>query len=1380
MSNSNNPTLSIIPSDHPTPTPTPNPTSSTTTTTTTTTAGQSSSSSSTSSTAASTSISVSGNVVTIPISTPASNSNNGTINRLPYRFMEPVHQHHQQQQRNDVISDNDNEASSESEDELAAELRLLRGRETSTSRTINDLIVSGDDGIELRRRVTSSSSSTTKSPTSPKSVGVLSRSGSASNLLPTRQFMQSVNGESTIDEMTSASNGHLQPPSQGRFHQVVSIRRHITKIARGDDGTTRSDSPAGDSSRLGRVSPPSQHQDDLNLYEARKAAGSPTGSDHINVADKRVLKFGSNDGSTTTGSGVVVANRPSPHNQHQQQPHHRHHHQYHLHREKTEILTALNLDAPEIQSLGIRKTLPTGTPTAQNNDQSQRHRLQHYATDSTINVLVDHDNNFGTESFDGSSNIPFGKGRSGSFSSGVVGGNDSVIPLQSMSTSSQPQQSQYQQYQQQQQQQPPAILTSWFRRRIKSYNVIRESYKLQRKQQRKQKQQNITIFTRLLHFIHQISLIFDLNRQYQIFMSILTSTSLLVTFYILDVLSDMLFCSVYLIDMEFAYAHDDDVVGKNPRWLYVARRWETFSVAVAFAGFNVLSAVFRTVIADDKVRHLFSFVMFVDLLTSAPLIVALFIRDGHLFYIPYFLRGTIIVTRLKTVLRLRGSSKFLNFDAVKEKMIILIATIISLMYVAACAFQYVEFRFAQHTLTLSQCIYFIVVTLSTVGYGDVTAQSVEGQYVVIVLILVALAVVPTLLSSLVEAITTQGSGGGTYTRGSDPFVVVVGQFDTFAKMADVLETFLDEEQGDTISLRLVFLGRNPAPATIKNVINQSLYKNRVRYLVGSALDHKDLKRAQLEFAYAAYVLPDRNASDYREEDEQNTLRAWSMDELAPLTPLYVSNLLPETETYQERTTTAGMEFILGLSTLYTGSATLLINLLHKYSPYDSYSESWKAQYGDGTGNELYSTQVNPIFVGYRFSDVCWYLYREFQVTLIGVKVFLKARHDQHHILNPGPDYVFAAKDCCIIIAQSPAEIRMIDTLTKEELETSLKNDENHSFAYGEIVITETGTHIAQPVFAYLDSKIPLCHLLDQKADRDSVTLSSAKEMSGHVLVCTGNFEVFKFVCAMRASHLTEELRPIVFLCTRLPNDEEFETLAYFPQVYFVVGDPRRKRDLIRGGISGSLKVVITNMGTATNDEFAGSPAIMVSHLIYSMFAAVGLKKCVIVELAKRAHVNYLRPTNKQTRSRKNRTRSAAANTFVSEGLDYLYSPMYAGGRVVVAAMMDCILFQLVKNPSLLDTFKLCCGVRTRKDEEYDKILGITPSTFCQIYVPRGFEHRPYGELYRELTLNHGIVPLGVYRDSEQFGNILPFVYTNPLHSLVLLPSDLIFVLSPNV
>lgn len=52
--------------------------------------------------------------------------------------------------------------------------------------------------------------------------------------------------------------------------------------------------------------------------------------------------------------------------------------------------------------------------------------------------------------------------------------------------------------------------------------------------------------------------------------------------------------------------------------------------------------------------------------------------------------------------------------------------------------------------TFHEMVYFTVVTLATVGYGDVTPKSEEGRVCVIVLIIIVLVVIPKQMNELIR------------------------------------------------------------------------------------------------------------------------------------------------------------------------------------------------------------------------------------------------------------------------------------------------------------------------------------------------------------------------------------------------------------------------------------------------------------------------------------------------------------------------------------------------------------------------------------------------------------------------------------------------------
>ena len=179
------------------------------------------------------------------------------------------------------------------------------------------------------------------------------------------------------------------------------------------------------------------------------------------------------------------------------------------------------------------------------------------------------------------------------------------------------------------------------------------------------------------------------------------------------------------------------------------------------------------------------------------------------------------------------------------------------------------------------------------------------------------------------------------------------------------------------------------------------------------------------------------------EDEHNTLRAWAFDDYAPLVPLYVDNLLPQTESIQEKTTTATVcveelkQIVLAYNCLYRGVGNLLINLLQPSKRYLDYDEPWRAQYGDGMVNEIYEIDMNPIFVGFNFCDISAYFYHEFQVCLFGMLVFVKSRDAHHVVLNPGKNYELGRYDRFLVISPSVADVKDIQELTETQFKRSI-------------------------------------------------------------------------------------------------------------------------------------------------------------------------------------------------------------------------------------------------------------------------------------------------------------------------------------------------------
>ncbi|KAF9196933.1 potassium channel, sub T, member 2 [Haplosporangium sp. Z 11] len=623
-----------------------------------------------------------------------------------------------------------------------------------------------------------------------------------------------------------------------------------------------------------------------------------------------------------------------------------------------------------------------------------------------------------------------------------------------------------------------------------SYNNVRRMFRLQYAEKRKSDIRNIVSSIRL-------GLDYDVYKAKV--MALLKSKARTIFFIMMDLMVDALFCILYIVEAH--YQTNNDPTGyPTPSWLFVPRPKAIWIVAVAMSSWNLMSAFIRFIFADNKWTFIFSIQTLLDAITAIPFLLSgAFLPNGQWLYVPYFLRSWSVISRLQRALSIGVDIGISDqpFDPVKAKLIALVAYFVAILYNGMAAFLYCETTFAPKTEaphTVWDAFYFILITASTVGYGDITPKSFEGKLVVMVFIIVALSIVPGLIAGTIETLKSSRSGGGSYiqSRGANglvkEYLIMIGDFQSAKYVADMLDGFFSKDSSDN-DMRVVFLSRNKPSEDVKTLLSMPMHKNRTTMLVGNGLDEVDLKRCQARDAAGVFIIPDRTTTGLESQDTMTTLLAWSLHIYAPETRVFTFNLLPETESFQWGIVEQSMcisdvkQLLLAYNCRHRGTSTLILNLLHPSEPANNYDDGWKAQYGDGTGNELYVDSVPDIFIGWTFSQVAWFVFQEFQSILIGVDIFLKPEtaftgagpdgphyHDyrnqhkpksmprglkeygttkmgfsrEYHLtLNPGNSYRLGKYDQLVYIAQSPQDVEAIGKFDMEQYERLLNDEKGH-------------------------------------------------------------------------------------------------------------------------------------------------------------------------------------------------------------------------------------------------------------------------------------------------------------------------------------------------
>ncbi|KAG0215976.1 potassium channel, sub T, member 1 [Mortierella sp. NVP41] len=513
---------------------------------------------------------------------------------------------------------------------------------------------------------------------------------------------------------------------------------------------------------------------------------------------------------------------------------------------------------------------------------------------------------------------------------------------------------------------------------------------------------------------------------------------------VVNVMVDTIFCGLYLVEASYLTRPE----GHESNWLYIQRSAHLWHVLVAIATYNFITVCCSIVFSDSKLDSVKSVRHIISTVVAVPFIVSVFIEDGQNLYVPYFLQSFALISRIQQALNFyidMGVSD-LPMDPLKSKTIIFGLYIIGLIYCAISAFQVAEYDQLMNSddhNDLLKLLYFVLITMSTVGYGDLTPKNQVGYAIVVLLIMAVVSVFPFMISGIMDALAQAKAGEGIFKSGGNKFMIISGSLHSAQKLANVLNGFwFTNKEYSNAAFKIVIFGLNEPSKEIQALLHSARYKNRVVYLKGTPLENKDLERIQARHAEGIFIIADRNSPfSPQEEDRHNTLSTLAFRNVSNA-GIYTYNLLPETEIYQKMAATQVVcadelrQVLLAFNCLQQATATLVLNLLHQHRPSEKFTEAWEAEYDDSLGNEFYISYLNPIFDGKPFGFVSWFLYRRFQVILFGVRIRLQSG-EYHTALNPGKDYRFQHNEQCIFIAQNPTDLEDINELSEKNLENFL-------------------------------------------------------------------------------------------------------------------------------------------------------------------------------------------------------------------------------------------------------------------------------------------------------------------------------------------------------
>uniref|UniRef100_A0A673CGG1 Calcium-activated potassium channel subunit alpha-1 n=1 Tax=Sphaeramia orbicularis TaxID=375764 RepID=A0A673CGG1_9TELE len=644
----------------------------------------------------------------------------------------------------------------------------------------------------------------------------------------------------------------------------------------------------------------------------------------------------------------------------------------------------------------------------------------------------------------------------------------------------------------------------------------------------------------------------------------------------------------------------------------------TLQIDMAFNVFFLLYFGLRFIAANDKLWFWLEVNSVVDFFTVPPVFVSVYLNRSWLGL--RFLRALRLIQfseilQFLNILKTSNSIKLVNLCSIFISTWLTAAGFIHLVENSGDPWE--NFQNSQ-SLSYWECVYLLMVTMSTVGYGDVYAKTTLGRLFMVFFILGGLAMFARYVPEIAALILNRKKYGGSYnsTRGRK-HIVVCGHI-TLESVSNFLKDFLHKDRDD-VNVEIVFL-HNISP----NLELEALFKRhftQVEFYQGSVLNPHDLARVKIESADACLILANKYCADPDAEDASNIMRVISIKNYHPKIRIITQMLqyhnkahllnIPSWNWKEGDDAICLAELKAGFiaqSCLAQGLSTMLANLFSMRSFIEIEEDTWQKYYLEGVANEMYTEYLSSAFVGLSFPTVCELCYVKLKLLLIAIEYKSEQRESRFVILiNPGNHVKMQEGTLGFFIASDAKEVKRAffyckachDDITdpkrikkcgckrledehpstlspkKKQRNGGMRNSPNCSpkmmSRHDPLLIpgNEQIENMDMNVKRY--DSTGMFHWCPSK-DIEKVILTRSEAsmtvLSGHVVVCifgdvtSALVGLRNLVMPLRASNFHyHELKPIVFVGSLDYLRREWETLHNFPKVSILPGTPLSRADL---------------------------------------------------------------------------------------------------------------------------------------------------------------------------------------------------------------------------
>ncbi|CAK4114083.1 unnamed protein product [Aphanomyces euteiches] len=843
----------------------------------------------------------------------------------------------------------------------------------------------------------------------------------------------------------------------------------------------------------------------------------------------------------------------------------------------------------------------------------------------------------------------------------------------------------------------------------------------------------------------------------------------------------MVFLSLFWVGV-YIYINVDGANPKLPREVQIL----SHMLGVVFL-FDYLLRLFASPL---RTNHFWSFFPMVDFLSLVPMVIELGIGNDRLTQISKqtdSLRQVASMLQAAKTIRILRAYRALKFikSTVNRQMVATGLTVVCIIIAMAgilqildqcspacdiymfCSVNFTSYDCVRNPICLSadetssccKCqelsffdwVYFVVVSISTLGYGDISPRSRLGRLATSIMMLMTFVLVPIQVNHLVATISTHSGYTSSYKehRTHTHGIITAGGEITPGTLANFLRQFFHPDNPNW-NEKIVILHPTAPSSDVKRVIH--LHEPRVQYIVGSAMNDLDLERAMISKAAVCYVLVNKDTRRPSNEDQSCTLLTAAFRGMNAAVPIYSQVFMSQNISHCILSGASGVICVeklklgvLGLNCTVWGLSTLLSNLLDTVSPSVTQlypKDSWETAYLKGYVHEIHRVDIPRSFSGLTYRELILFLFGTIQVVPIAM------------LTDKGVEF-------------APMDFKLGATADPTICCT--------------LYILASSVSVADQIAEY-----PLEQIRAKALPED---------LSDHVVVVGLPVSLGDIVVPLRqynARPTSPKLQSIVFIAPFGMTEHHFHSIGTDTTgIFFVQGSPLSSFDLQRIHIETASAIIIL-AGSGSHRKYVDENMVdadAITTVRYINEACSGSKPPnLIVELVKATNVKFMSSIVKRHKNRRmgrrtsdgRHTRLYASNSFKYDvstpnavlqkdaeakiDVEHICEPSYASGRVYVSGMIDSLMSECYQKPNIIAAVNLLM-FGSPSDPESQRVF--------QVPTPKSLNGKTFGECFRKvLALN--LICIGCLHSGTE--TTPPYVHTNPPADTVIYHTDYLYLI----